>query len=137
VRHRKISCRYSEVVGDLPHTFEAEIWAIVRPQPLASPVFRPPADVIETADAYVVVLEVPGVADDAMEIFVHPDALVVSGRREPPRIEGARYHAAEIRHGPFRFDLALPRDADPERLDASIDRGLLRIVVGKRDGGNA
>jgi HSP20 family protein len=137
VRYRKITYRYAEVVGGLSRAFEAELWGAMRPQALASPLFRPPADVIETPAAYVVVVEVPGVAEDAMEVSVHPDALVVSGHRDCLCIEGARYHAAEIRYGPFRFDMALPADADPERVDATTDRGLVRIVIGRRRGGIA
>lgn len=135
MRHRRISLRYTEVVGGLSAALEAEMWGLLRPQPLASPLFRPPADVIETAAAYIVTIELPGVSEDEMEIFVHPDALVVSGRRHCLDFEDAHYHAAEIRYGPFRFDMALPRDADAERVDASFDRGLLRLVIPKRAGG--
>ena len=42
---------------------------------------------------------------DQISDRVRPDALVVSGRRSCAPVEGAQYHRAEIRHGPFRFDL--------------------------------
>jgi len=135
VRHRRISFRYTEVAGGLSGALEAEMWGLLRRQPVASPLFRPPADVVETAAAYVVTIEVPGVAEDEMEIFIHPDALVVSGRRRCADLEDAHYHVAEIRYGPFRFDMALPDDADAERVDAATDRGLLRLVIPKRAGG--
>lgn len=136
MRHRRISFRYTEVVGGLSAALETEMWALVRAQPLASPLFRPPADVVETGAAYIVTIEVPGVSEDEVEIFVHPDALVVSGRRRCRDVEDAHYHVAEIRYGPFRFDMALPRDADAERIDAATDRGQLRLVIPKRPGGN-
>ena len=136
MRSRKVSFRYTEVVGGLSGALETEIWGLLRLQPLASPMFRPPADVIETATAYYVTIELPGVADDEMEIFVHPDALVVSGRRRCRDMKDAHYHAAEIRYGPFRFDMALPFDADADRVEAATDRGLVRLVVPKRSGGS-
>ena len=135
MRHRRISFRYTEVVGGLSAALETEMWALVRAQPLASPMFRPPADVIETPAVYVVTIEVPGVDEDEVEIFIHPDALVVSGRRRCRDFEDAHYHVAEIRYGPFRFDMALPADADAERIDAATDRGLLSLVIPKRPGG--
>jgi HSP20 family protein len=137
VRHRKINYRYTEVVGGLSGAIEAEMWRHLRPQALASPLFRPPADVVETPSSYVVTIELPGVADEDVDIFVHPDALVVSGRRRPCELEDAHYLAAEIRHGPFRFDMAMPPDADAERVEANCDRGLLRVVLPKRAGGFA
>jgi HSP20 family protein len=111
------------------------MWALLRPQPMSSAHFRPPADVVESATAYHVTVEIPGVGDDEMEVFVHPDALVVSGRRRCPGVEGAQYHAAEIRYGPFRFDMALPANADAEALDAVTDRGLLRLTIPKKRSG--
>jgi HSP20 family protein len=132
MRFRRISCRYAEIVGEVPRAFAAEIWDVVRPRGLASPFFRPAADVVETRDAYVVTVELPGVDDDEMDLYVHPDALVVAGRRRCPGVPGARWHAAEIRYGPFRFDVPLPGDVDPESVDATTDRGLLRITFRKR-----
>jgi HSP20 family molecular chaperone IbpA len=137
VRYRRISYRYTEVVGGLSGAIEAELWSSLRPQALASPLFRPPADVVETPASYVVTIELPGVADEDVDIFVHPDALVVTGRRRPCELEGAHYLAAEIRHGPFRFDMAMPPDADAERVEASSERGLLRVVLARRAGGFA
>ncbi len=132
MRFRRITCRYAEIVGGVPHVFATEHWDVVRTGGLASPFFRPAADVVELRDAYVVVLELAGVADEEMDVFVHPDALVVAGRRRCAAPDGARWHSAEIRHGPFRYDLPLPGDADPESVDASLDRGLLRITFRKR-----
>ena len=137
MRLRKITFRYTEVVGGLSRAFEAETWACRRPQPMASPLFRPPADVIETDDAYLVILELSGVDEEDVEILVHPDALVVFGRRRCQDPPGARYHAAEIRYGPFRFDMEMPRDADADRVDACSERGLVRIRVARRTGGNS
>ncbi len=132
MRYRKLTYRYSDVAGGAPRVFTMESWELPRRGSVGAPYFRPAADVIETGDAYLVVLEIPGVPDDEIVVAVHPDALVVSGRRRCPEFEGARYHTAEIRNGPFRFDLALPADVDLETVDASVDRGLMRICMRKR-----
>lgn len=136
MRYRRISYRYTEVVGGFSGALEAEMWALLRPQTVSSPYFRPAADVVETPSAFHVTIEVPGVADEDMEVFVHPDALVVTGRRNCRAVEGGHYHAAEIRYGPFRFDMAMPPGADSERLDATTDRGVLRIVLPKKSPGD-
>ena len=64
------------------------------------------------------------------------DVLVVEGHRQLPSCrEGALYHAAGIRQGPFRVELPLPAPVDPERVEARYDLGLLRITLPKRAGG--
>jgi len=129
---RRIRRRYVEVVAGVPRAFRDETWEFFQPRGLVPPYFRPAADVVETADAYVVVLELPGVDDEEMDVLVHPDALVVLGRRRACCEGDARYLRAEIRYGPFRFDMPLPEDADPASVDATQERGLLRIVLRKQ-----
>lgn len=136
MRYRRVTYRYSAVVGGLRDALQSDAWSLVRPRPMASPFFRPPADVLETDDAYHVTLEVPGVGEEEMEVFVHPDALVVSGRRSCCAPGAAQYHVAEIRYGPFRFDMTLPADADADGVAATTDHGLLRLRVPKRSGGS-
>jgi HSP20 family protein len=135
--YRRVICRYSAVVRGVHEALHEDTWSLVRSRPMASRFFRPPADVVETDDAYQVTLEVPGVGEEEMEVFVHPDALVVSGRRRCRAVGASQYHVAEIRYGPFRFDMALPEDADANGVSATTDHGLLRLSVPKRSGGKA
>ena len=132
MRYRRVSNRYAELVGEISRAFGEQSWEFVRPRAVASPYFRPAVDVVETLESYLVIVELPGVDEDDIDIFVHPDALVVSGRRRCIEVEGARWHAAEIRYGAFRFCVPLPADADPDAIAASAARGLLRISIQKR-----
>jgi HSP20 family molecular chaperone IbpA len=80
-------------------------------------------------------VDLAGVDEQDFEVLLYEDVLVVEGRRELgacPR--EATYHAAEIRQGPFRLELPLPAPVDPERVEATYDRGLLRITLHKRAG---
>jgi HSP20 family protein len=135
MRYRRVTYRFTEVTGGLSQVYETEFWAALRPRAVASPFFRPPADVLETPAEYRVTVELPGVDEEEMDLYVHPDALVVTGRRACPCVEGARWHASEIRYGPFRFDMPLPADADPERVAASLERGVVHISIPRRSGG--
>src|SRR5262245_12222176 len=137
MRYRRVTYLWSAVVRGPHEVLLEDTWGLVRPRPMASPFFRPPADVVETDDSYQVTLEVPGVAEDEMDVFVHPDALVVSGRRRCRAAGASQFHVAEIRYGPFRFDMALPEDADASGIAATTDHGLLRLSVPKRSGGKA
>jgi HSP20 family protein len=101
---------------------------------LAQTCWRPAADVYETADAITVTVEVAGIDPEAVEVTIFEDAVVVEGQRRLPPIGGAGvYHAAEIRQGRFRLELALPAAIDGERVEARYERGLLLLVIPKAE----
>jgi HSP20 family protein len=99
---------------------------------LAQPCWRPAADVYETPDAVLVTVDLAGVDSDQVDVVLYADALVIEGERHlgPTGLAG-RYLAAEIRQGPFRLEVTLPADIDPEHADARYDRGLLALTLRK------
>jgi HSP20 family protein len=133
MRYRHVSYRYAVIATTalLP-----PVGATIPPGvPLAQPRWRPPADVYETPEAFVVTLELGGIDEEAIEVTVFEDALVVEGARRLPCEEGARYHAASIRQGPFRFEVSLPLSIAPDAVEARYERGMLRIHLPRASGG--
>ncbi len=71
--------------------------------------WEPPVDVIETAAGLVIIVALPGVRSDEMEIVVGNGELTVRGiRRWPSGQESARVHRIELPHGRFQRRLPLP-----------------------------
>ena len=100
---------------------------------LAQPVWRPSADVYETEYTIEVVVELPGVEPEQVEVLLFEDALVVEGdRRVQPADAPGFYHAAEVRQGHYRAEVPVECLVDGENVDARYDRGLLRITLHKR-----
>lgn len=96
-------------------------------------VWVPPADVLETAQALVARIELPGVAQENLVVEVADGALVVRGERPPDREEAeTAYHLMERAHGAFARRFPLPDDADGEGISAVLREGLLVITVPKR-----
>jgi HSP20 family protein len=93
--------------------------------------YRPQCDCFRTDDppALHVVLELPGVDPDSVQLVVTGRSFTVSGTRERPIVPGARYQQMEIDYGPFQRRLELAEDVDPARASATYERGLLRIVL--------
>jgi HSP20 family molecular chaperone IbpA len=104
--------------------------------PLLAPArWRPNADTYETSSTVEVVVELAAVDEDALEIRLFEDVLVVEGHRELPACrEGAVFHAAGIHQGPFRLELPLPAPVDAGGTEARLERGLLLITLPKRAG---
>jgi HSP20 family protein len=99
---------------------------------LASGTWTPLADVYETADAFVVQLEVPGIAEEDIEVHVDGDNVVVRGRRQPvSRTRPDSFHRMERSYGAFSRSFQLPQDVDPDRVTARFKDGLLRVELPK------
>ena len=136
MRYRRLSYRYTMLVRSAPVWPLGDIWPSDRPRPLPRVGWRPDADTYETADAIEVLVELAGLDEDDFEVQLFEDVLVVEGhRRLPSCAEGAVYHAAGIRQGPFHVEVALPSAVDADRVEARYERGLLRITLPKRTGG--
>ncbi len=80
-------------------------------QPLVrqQPAWEPPCDMVETADALWLIVALPGVAPEHLEIRIDSAALLVGGARPLPEFQrGAVVHRLEIPHGRFERRIELP-----------------------------
>ena len=129
-RIRQVRIRYSRYGEAAMETF-ADPW--LRLPSVGRPEFRPPCDVLETAAEWVVKAEIAGLDDDAFEVLLYEDGLVVEGRRPwgAPAAADVRVHAAEIRHGAFRLALRLPDAVDRDGASVSYERGMLVLRLPK------
>ena len=92
--------------------------------------FSPPVDVEETPDAYVVDLELPGVKKGDVNIELVGRRLVVSGERKEKERKGVlRRRTRAV--GTFRYEIVLPSAVDEDGVAASLNDGVLAILVPK------
>ena len=96
--------------------------------------WAPAVDVLETEDAYLLFAELPGVAREDIQLQVRERRLELTGRRQSLG-ENRNFLRMERSYGPFRrtFDLGMPVDTDG--INASFDRGILRVAIPKRSVG--
>jgi HSP20 family protein len=132
MRYRRLTYRYAMVVRAGRVAPFSELWPGDRLRLVVQTHWQPATDTYETATTIEVVVDLAGVEEDAVEILLFEDALIVEGdRRLPAGDEDAVYHAASIRQGPFRVVLPLPASVDAERVETHYDRGLLYITLPK------
>ena len=93
--------------------------------------FRPHVDCYRTDEPneLTVLVELPGVDPDTLQLVVDTRTLIVAGSRERPRCAGLVYEQMEIEYGSFRRQVELGHDIDPTRAHASYQRGLLKVVM--------
>jgi len=95
------------------------------------PVWEPPVDVLETDNAVLVHLALPGVDPDRVEAVIEDGCLVVVGIRVlPPELQTAIIHRLELPQGRFERRVPLPpgRYASVRR---SMGNGCLVITLEK------
>ena len=90
----------------------------------------PLADVVETPEAYVVEVELPGLGKDDVVVQAQGDELVIRGERRPDR-RPESFHRLERRYGPFARAFRFSEEVDPDHIEAAFDDGLLRLSVPK------
>ena len=94
--------------------------------------FRPAVDCYRSDEppAVTVVVDLAGIDPDDVQIAVSERTVTIAGtRRRRPHDCRVSYRQMEIDYGPFQRRIALAEDVDPDRAEASYDRGLLTIVM--------
>ena len=89
-------------------------------------------DVIETEDALQVTAELPGINEKDVEVTFDGDVITIRGEKKAEREEKkAHYHIKERSWGSFERVVAVPFDANPDTVQASFSKGVLKVVVPK------
>jgi HSP20 family protein len=101
-------------------------------------VWRPPTDVFESDDAYVIRVEISGLRQTAARevenarLTVEGDRIVLRGERadDCPHTK-CNYHQMEIQYGPFEVAVRIPAPFDSDGVTTHYRHGFLEVVVPK------
>ncbi|WP_411075592.1 Hsp20/alpha crystallin family protein [Streptomyces sp. cmx-4-7] len=94
-----------------------------------------PMDAYREGDAYVIVMDLPGVSTDAIDIDVERNMLTVKAERRPvPRADDVQMELSERPLGVFSRQLVLADTLDTEKITADYEAGVLtlRIPIAER-----
>jgi HSP20 family protein len=96
--------------------------------------WAPALDISERKDAYLVTVELPGVEADDLEITMEDGLLTIQGERHFAHDSSEQhFHRVERRYGAFRRSITLPAQVQAEQIEASVDNGVLQILVPKME----
>jgi len=91
-----------------------------------------PIDVYTTDEEVVILASVPGIAPDNVDITIEGDTLTIKGEISAP-LENVDYVAQERPYGTFQRSLRLNIPVDADRADATFERGVLKLIIPKRE----
>ncbi len=95
--------------------------------------FTPPVSVMETKDELVLTAELPGLAEEDVQIELENNVLCISGEKRTEREESEenRYHVWERRYGSFQRSFTLPGTVRRDEITAEFKNGILEVHMPK------
>jgi HSP20 family protein len=96
-------------------------------------VFIPRVDICETKDAIVLLADMPGVDEEAIDITLEKNVLTLSGRVEPDTRKGYRVAYMEYEAGDYERAFTLSDEIDRDGIEASVKNGVLRLTLPKAE----
>ena len=93
----------------------------------------PSLNVWEDGDNLLAEAELPGVKSEDLEISVVGSELTIKGRRPESNEEGTAFHRRERGVGEFARVVRLPVEVNAEKVQASLQNGVLRLTLPKAE----
>lgn len=96
--------------------------------------WAPAVDIYETDKEIVMKAELPEMQEKDIEIKIEDNILIVSGeRRMEKEVKEENYHRIERSYGNFHRSFTLPHTVDREKIKASYQAGVLKVVLPKKE----
>ncbi len=96
--------------------------------------WNPQTDIAETETAYLVTMDLPGLAKENVSINLTEDILTISGERViETKKEGTAYHSNERYSGKFLRKFRLPKPVQVDAVQARFEGGVLHIELPKSE----
>lgn len=93
---------------------------------------RVASEVSEDEKAYRVTVELPGMSEKDVEVSLSDSTVTIKGEKKSEKEESKKdYHYSERSYGAFRRSFALPVGVDADKIEASMQSGVLNVIMPK------
>jgi HSP20 family protein len=92
---------------------------------------RPRTSIHEYEDSVQIIMDLPGVSKDSLDISFNRGELTITGQREPWNREKMRPYYCERLEGSYRRVFALDSTLDAGKIDANFKNGVLELAIPK------
>ena len=93
--------------------------------------YVPTTDIYETEDGLTVVMEIPGVEKEDIDVNLENDVLRVEGRIDFAKYEGLEPLYTEYNIGHFARAFTVSRRIDQQQISAQLEDGVLKLMLKK------
>lgn len=109
--------------------------SFVRPSPWRADsgrTLRPPLDIYTTDEEITILMSLPGVKPEEVDVTVEGDTVTIRGEIKPP-LENVDYVVQERASGPFRRVITLNVPVEADKAEASFKDGVLTLTLPKAE----
>ena len=91
-----------------------------------------PVEINDKKDEYDIRAELPGVKKEDLDIDLNDNYLTIRAKKVEEHEEGeGSYKKSEFKYGEFSRSIYLPQNVDAEKVDATLEHGVLKIKAPK------
>jgi HSP20 family protein len=113
--------RLNTLFRDSPHEFASN-----------SGEWQPLVDMFETDKGFVILAEIPGTPEDAIDVQISNGYLTIKGCKPSPFDSTSdKFSRIERSSGRFSRAIAIPQTIDPSAVNATLKDGVLKIILEK------
>ncbi len=95
-------------------------------------------DLKEKNNEYIIKAEVPGLSEEDVNLVISNNCLEISGeKKEEKEEEKNGRHYSEISYGSFYRAIPFEKKVDTEKVQATMNKGLLKITADKQEDSKA
>ena len=134
--HNEIDRLFGDFFGGFFSPWRAFSGMAPRSADNAPDMLIPHMDLSVTDTAYKATVELPGVAQDQVNIEVRDNMLIVEGEKKnetEDKDEKKGYYRMERSYGSFRRVLSLPEDVETDKITATHKDGVLSIEIPRKE----
>lgn len=94
----------------------------------------PAVNIKETGDEFRVELAAPGFDKSDFKIELHNEMLTIASEKKMDEVSGeGEFSRREYSYQSFSRTFTLPNSVDSDKIEASYERGILKIIIPKKD----
>ena len=101
--------------------------------------FTPVVEAREDDKGLTIEVDLPGVNPDDVSVELSEGVLTIKAERrmekdlDEEKKNGVKYHITERAYGTFMRRFALPFEADEEHIEATFDKGVLKVFIPRKE----
>lgn len=95
--------------------------------------YRPRLDIVESGDEFTVYADMPGTANEGIDVQFDQGTLSIHGRVEPRQKRDIEFLTHEFGVGDFDRELAISEVIEPDRITAEYQKGVLTVHLPKSE----
>jgi len=124
-----------EIRKEMDRLFEEFLSPVRRRRAVSTEgVISPNVDIFERGNELVILVELPGVKKEEIELVISDDRLIVKGEiKKPEAVKEEDYILNERSYGSFTRSINLPSDIDKSSVKASFNNGILEISMLRKE----